>query len=199
MTLDNENRKYLENLITENPELCKKKDFQAEEFIFREGDFVEEIIFVKDGVLKLCKYNKEIKNEMILNFLLPGDLLISPSALLKNDYARLNCKVAKNSLSDFTSLCFINYKNVYEKFRQNNQELEKLSNFINNYILKTFEYYVNRLILENFRKRKTEEIVKKMVIEGSPIFNSGISQKDLASFFGILPSTLSDIFSKKIK
>jgi CRP-like cAMP-binding protein len=165
--------------------VTRSKDFQKGEFIFREGEGSETLFIVKEGLIKLTKTSAEGK-EQIVRLLFPGDFF-GLFALLRNEKHYTNAE----SLGK-TVICSVD-KNDFLKMMEGHSEMSFRFLLALNDRLYEADESVGFLGLMEVEQRLARALLlfhDKMKAK-SGTFTLPISKKDLASFIGTTPETIS--------
>lgn len=165
--------------------VTRSKDFQKGEFIFRVGEGSETLFIVKEGLIKLTKISAEGK-EQIVRLLFPGDFF-GLFALLRNEKHYTNaeslgrtviCSVEK---ADFLKMMEGHSEMSFRFLLALNDRLYEADESVGFLGLMEVEQRLARALLLFHDKIKAR----------SGTFTLPISKKDLASFIGTTPESIS--------
>jgi CRP-like cAMP-binding protein len=176
--------KDLNNVVS----LITKKSFQKGDVIFSEGEIFDKLFIINGGSIKIYKYNKEGK-EQILYILKEGEFL-GDLNLLKKDIFKFNATSLES-----TNICII-HKDDFDTLIKTNPEIS----------IKVLEYAHDRISsLENLVQTLTTKDVEvrlaSLLINLSNTFgiktDKGIeitltlTREDMANFIGVTRETIS--------
>ncbi|HJV17406.1 MAG TPA: Crp/Fnr family transcriptional regulator [Bacillales bacterium] len=166
--------------------MTRSRDFQKGEFIFREGEGSETLFVVREGIIKLTKTSAEGK-EQIVRLLFPGDFFGLFALLRNNEKHYTNAE----SLGK-TVICAIDKKD-FLKMMEGHSEMSFRFVLALNDRLHQADESVGLLGLLEVEQRLARALLlfydKAKAQNGS--FALPISKKDLASYIGTTPETIS--------
>jgi CRP-like cAMP-binding protein len=166
--------------------MTRSREIQKGEFIFREGEGSETLFVVKEGIIKLTKTSAEGK-EQIVRLLFPGDFFGLFALLRSNEKHYTNAE----SLGK-TFICAIDKKD-FLKMMEGNSEMSFRFVLALNDRLHQADESVGLLGLLEVEQRLARALLlfhdKTKAQNGS--FSLPISKKDLASYIGTTPETIS--------
>ena len=165
--------------------VTRSKDFQKGEFIFREGEGSETLFIVKEGLIKLTKTSAEGK-EQIVRLLFPGDFF-GLFALLRNEKHYTNAEALGK-----TVICSVDKKDFLKMMESHSEMSFRFLLALNDRLYEADES-VGFLGLMEVEQRLARALLlfhDKMKAKNGT-FTLPISKKDLASFIGTTPETIS--------
>jgi CRP-like cAMP-binding protein len=165
--------------------VTRSRDFQKGEFIFREGEGSETLFIVKEGIIKLTKTSAEGR-EQIVRLLFPGDFF-GLFALLRNEKHYANAEALGN-----TVICSINKKDFLKMMESHSEMSFRFLLALNDKLYQADES-VSHLALLEVEQRLARALLlfhDKMKAKNGT-FTLPISKKDLASYIGTTPETIS--------
>ena len=165
--------------------VARSRGFQKGDFIFREGEQSETLFVVNEGLIKLTKISAE-GMEQIVRLLFPGDFFGLFSLLrAEKHYANAEaigqtviCSIDKN---DFMKTMEINAGLSYRFLLAVNDRLYEADESVGFLGLMEVEQRLARALILFYEKMNGRD--------GS--FNLPISKKDIASFIGTTPESVS--------
>ncbi|SMQ65492.1 CRP/FNR family transcriptional regulator, anaerobic regulatory protein [Bacillus sp. OV166] len=166
--------------------VTRSRSFVKGEFIFREGEHSETLFVVNEGLIKLTKMSPEGK-EQIVRLLFPGDFF-GLFSLLKNEKHYMNAEAVGSS----TVICYIEKKD-FLKTMENNAELSYQFLLAVNDRLFEADESVGFLSLLEVEQRLARALIlfhDKMIAKNGT-FSLPITKKDLASYIGTTPESVS--------
>jgi hypothetical protein len=168
---------------------CKLYPF--EEKVFKQGEIINNIYIVKEGVFKIGKVDTpEFTNSLGFCF---KDYILAPFGVFAPGIGALfELKSIENNLTKCNSM----YEISLEQWKLFTEEDEMLtqtpaSAFCNNFT----EGIVFLAMLR--KNRNAESIYSNMYDANHPILNSGIANKYVAEFLGVTPNTLKQFANNK--
>ncbi|MFJ7725031.1 Crp/Fnr family transcriptional regulator [Neobacillus sp. NPDC097160] len=166
--------------------VTRSRHFLKGEFIFREGERSETLFVVNEGLIKLTKTSAEGK-EQIVRLLFPGDFfgLIS---LLKNEKHYVNAEV----IGGPTVICYIEKQDFLRTMEKNADLSYRFLLAVNDRLYEADES-VGFLSLMEVEQRLARALVlfHEKMNAASGAFTLPISKKDLASYIGTTPESVS--------
>lgn len=168
--------------------LIVHKSYMKGEQIVSEGQPLDSLIIINDGLVKAFKYSQEGK-EQILYILSPGDFF-GEKNLLKDQVSTFHVQALEGS-----AICMI-HKNEFRKLLGQHpsiglkviealsERIETLEGTIENMGTKTIEYRVNSVLLEFAKKHG---VAVKKGIE----FDLPLSREGIANYIGVTRETVS--------
>lgn len=172
-----------ELLLLQN--VTHSRSFQKGEFIFREGEQSETLLIVNEGLIKLTKSSADGK-EQIVRLLFPGDFF-GLFALLRDEKHYMNAEALEK-----TVICYIDKKDFLQTMAKNADMSFRLVVALNDRLFEADES-VGFLSLMNVEERLARALIlfyDKMKAHNG-VFSLPITKKDLASFIGTTPETVS--------
>ncbi|MEH7179995.1 Crp/Fnr family transcriptional regulator [Neobacillus vireti] len=165
--------------------VTKSHTFKKGEYIFGEGDRSETLFVVKEGLIKLTKTSLEGK-EQIVRLLFPGDFF-GLFSLLRDENHYMNAEPAQE-----TVICSIEKKDFLKTVEKNPDLAFQFLLAMNDRLYEADESVGNMSLLE-VEQRVARALVlfhDKMNRENG-YFTLPITKKDLASFIGTTPESIS--------
>lgn len=165
--------------------VTRSRTFQKGEFIFREGERSETLLIVNEGLIKLTKTSVDGK-EQIVRLLFPGDFF-GLYALLRDEQHYMNAEALTP-----TGICFIDKKDFLETMAKNAEMSFRFVVALNDRLYEADES-VGFLSLMDVEERLARALLlfSDKMNAGHGAFTLPISKKDLASFIGTTPETVS--------
>lgn len=155
-------------------------DLKRDDFFLSPGDPANKIAFVSSGVFKSYRINKE-GNEFVDAFLKTGDLIGDDSSLEKENAS--TCYI--QALTD--AKVFVSSENISETLHARNP----LWYSVGLKIIKKINFHYKRRV-EQLTMLKTVDRYHSFCQTHEAIINV-IAQKDIASYLGVTPESLSRI------
>lgn len=180
--------------ILEEPQLKEitdkitQKTYKKGEMIFFEGDKSEKLYVINSGKVKIFKYTKEGK-EQILYIISTGDFLGDLSLLKKEDF-----KFNAEALED-VNMCQLTKEDFDEAVRENPEialkilevlyeRIYKLENLVQSLSTKDIESRISRLLLSFIKDFGVpEDDIVKLELP--------LSREDMANYIGVTRETIS--------
>jgi CRP-like cAMP-binding protein len=177
--------------------VTSSRSFVKGEYIFREGERSETLFVVNQGLIKLTKMSHEGK-EQIVRLLFPGDFF-GLFSLLKSEDHYMNAEAVGPS----TVICYIEKKDFLKTMETNADLSYRFLLAVNDRLYEADES-VGFLSLMEVEQRLARALIlfhdKMNAINGT--FTLPISKKDLASYIGTTPESVSrkllSFMSKKL-
>jgi len=166
--------------------VTRSRHFLKGEFIFREGECSETLFVVNEGLIKLTKTSAEGK-EQIVRLLFPGDFF-GLFSLLKNEKHYVNAE----AIGGPTVICYIDKKD-FLRTMENKADLSYRFLLAVNDRLHESDESVGFLSLMEVGQRLARALIlfhDKLNAAGG-IFTLPITKKDLASYIGTTPESVS--------
>jgi CRP-like cAMP-binding protein len=165
--------------------VTRSRHVEKGEMIFREGESAQSFFVVKEGLIKLSKMSAEGK-EQIVRLLFPGDFF-GLSSLLRNAKHNLYAEAAAN-----TVICTIEKKD-FLKTMENNADLAYRFLLAVNERLYEADESVGSLSLMGVENRLAKALLlfQEKMNSGNKFFTLPITKKDLASYIGTTPESIS--------
>jgi CRP/FNR family transcriptional regulator len=166
-------------------QVTHSRSFQKGEFIFLEGEHSETLLVVKEGLLKLTKMSAQGK-EQIVRLLFPGDFF-GLFSLLRDEKHYMNAEAVEQ-----TVICSIDKKDFLKTMEANADLSYRFLLAVNDRLYEA-EESVGILGLMEVEQRLARALVlfhDKMKAKNGT-FSLPISKKDLASFIGTTPESVS--------
>ncbi|MBN2807764.1 MAG: Crp/Fnr family transcriptional regulator [Prolixibacteraceae bacterium] len=173
---------FFDKVETSQLELvCSSKiehQYQKGEFIIREGDFINDFIYLKSGLVKLTRQTADDK-EQILSFAKPFDFVSLLSVFSSKRY-HYSVIALEN-----TSICILSLDDVKKTILQNGlfslNLMEKLSEATDNIILDNLE--IKR---KHLRGRVAHVLIYfSEFIYGKKTIQLPVSRKEIAEYIGM--------------
>lgn len=180
--------------ILEEPELkkitdkIKRTNYKKGEIIFFEGDISDKLYVINHGKIKVFKYNKEGK-EQILYILSSGDFL-GDLSLLKKDEFKFNAEALED-----VNICQLTKDDFDQAVKENPdislkllevlyERINKLENLVESLSTKDIETRISRLLLG---------LIKDFGIpqDNTVILELPLSREDMANYIGVTRETIS--------
>jgi len=162
------------------------KRFGKGEYIFRDGERSETLFVVKEGLIKLTKMSPDGK-EQIVRLLFPGDFF-GLFSLLRNENHYLNAETVGAS----TIICYIEKKDFLNTMEKNAELSYRFLLTVNDRLYESDES-VGFLSFMEVEQRLARALIlfhDKMNAKNG-IFTLPITKKDLASYIGTTPESVS--------
>ncbi|WP_066393442.1 Crp/Fnr family transcriptional regulator [Neobacillus mesonae] len=165
--------------------VTRSRTFLKGEFIFHEGEQSETLFVVNEGLIKLTKMSAEGK-EQIVRLLFPGDFF-GLFSLLKNEKHYVNAEAVGN-----TVICYLEKKD-FLKIMESNADLSYRFLLAMNDRLYEADESVSLLSLMDVEQRLSRTLVlfHDKMNAGDSTFTLPITKKDLASYIGTTPESIS--------
>ncbi len=161
----------------------KSLSYKKNEIIYMAGDESDTLYIVRTGRVKLYRLSESGK-EQIIGFLNPGDFTGELSLFRKGKYGRF----AEATMD--TDLCTINRNDLQEfLLKYPSISIKLLTEFSNR--IDRSEQQQTRYATEKVETRIALFIAESLENENDTIFELPMSKKDLASYLGTTPETLS--------
>ncbi|WP_423801131.1 Crp/Fnr family transcriptional regulator [Neobacillus sp. SAB-20_R2A] len=177
--LNEEDRQILQKVT-------RSRSFSKGEFIFRNGEQSEALFVVNEGLIKLTKMSAEGK-EQIVRLLFPGDFF-GLFSLLKNDKHYVNAEAA----GPLTVICYIDKKDFLKTMESNADLSYRFLLALNDRLFEADES-MGQLSLMEVEQRLARALIllhdKQRAAGGA--FTLPITKKDLASYIGTTPESVS--------
>ena len=162
------------------------KRFGKGEYIFRDGERSETLFVVKEGLIKLTKMSPDGKKQ-IFRLLFPGDFF-GLFSLLRNENHYLNAETVGAS----TIICYIEKKDFLNTMEKNAELSYRFLLTVNDRLYESDES-VGFLSFMEVEQRLARALIlfhDKMNAKNG-IFTLPITKKDLASYIGTTPESVS--------
>lgn len=165
------------------------KEFKKNEIIFSEGGKAKTLYFVNEGKIKLYKYTKDGK-EQILHILSEGDFFGELNLLKESEYgfsaeAIENCKICTLSNDKFKEI-LLNKPEISIKILEiMGERLAKIENLVQSLATNDIDTRIAYLLLD-LSKRYGEEDLKHNISINLPI-----SRENMANYIGVTRETIS--------
>lgn len=166
----------------------KHKSFEKGELIFREGTPSDVLYFVNTGKIKLCKYTKDGK-EQILHILSEGDFF-GEFELLRSSVYKFDAKAIEK-----TAICILTKEEMRDIIMHNPEIGIKLLESVGNR-LASAEALVQNLATNDVDSRVAyliHELIEKygMMKQGKLTIKLPISREEMANYIGVTRETIS--------
>lgn len=173
------------NEINNLQQVTKSRCFKKGELIFREGEQSDKFFIVHKGLIKLSKVAENGK-EQILRLLFQGDFF-GQFALLKDENYYANAEALENTI-----VCTIEKKLFVDTIERNPTMAVNFINALSNRLVLADEW-MSLLSLLEVEQRLARVIILfyDRIGMSENQFTLPISKRDLASFIGTTPETLS--------
>lgn len=169
--------------------VIQSKSYKKGEFIFYEGDKSETLFVLNQGIVKISKIAGSGK-EQIVRFLFPGDFF-GQFALLQETTHYANAEVLDSSV-----VCVIHKADFQYIIEQNSKMAYRFLLAISERLRQTDDWMGTISLME------TEQRLAKMLVlfyeknSELPQFQLPVQKKELASWLGTTPETLSRKLTK---
>jgi len=159
---------------------CKTSKFiKKGEPIFEEGDYLNGVYCIKDGVCKVSKRSENGKNQ-IVNLVKRGDLL-GERSLISEEVSNLNAI----ALEDM-EVCFIPKEEIFRDLEKNASfTMDVLKNMA--FSLKNSDNLIVDMAQKSVKQRLAETIIKlqtKFGVNDSGAINLQLSREDIGNIIG---------------
>ena len=159
---------------------CKtSKIIKKGEHIFEEGDYLNGVYCIKDGVCKVSKMSENGKNQ-IVNLVKRGDLL-GERSLISEEVSNLNAI----ALEDM-EVCFIPKEEIFRDLEKNASfTMDVLKNMA--FSLKNSDNLIVDMAQKSVKQRLAETIIKlqtKFGVNDSGAINLQLSREDIGNIIG---------------
>lgn len=169
--------------MNEIMQTIKHLSFKKNEIVYRPGEESDTLYIVNRGRLKIYRLSESGK-EQIISFLNPGEFTGELSLFRQGHYERF----AEATMD--TELCTISRKDLHEfLLKYPSISLKLLSEFSNR--IEVSEKQQTRYATETVETRIALFIAESLENETSTIVELPMSKKDLASYLGTTPETIS--------
>lgn len=177
-----------EDQLGEITSKIKRKDYLKNEVVFFEGDRADRLYLLNKGKVKVYRYNKEGK-EQIIYILSEGDF-IGDSAIFKSGEFKFSAEAIED-----TNICELTKEDFQDIIRENPEialkvlentyeRMEKLEQLVQSLSTKDVETRIAGLLL-NFIKDFGKPSGNEIIIE------LPLSREDLANYIGVTRETIS--------
>lgn len=176
-----------------NQYLSKRDDAPLHNYLFVEGQPLQDIYAVCSGTFKLTKHNK-FNEEKVIGFRFPGEL-IGEDALHPKVYTHNAAAIGKGSVCKVNVEELLSYSEVIPKLQHSLVELLTRQSYVSQNQFesliskKSAESLVAAFLLNVAKRNSHTELPPKTV-------NLTMSRDNIANFLGLRRETLSRIFSK---
>ena len=165
--------------------VTRSRKFQKGEYIFREGDHSETLFVVKEGLIKLTKTSSEGK-EQIVRLLFPGDFF-GLFSLLRDENHYMNAEPVQE-----TVICLIEKRDFLHTMERNSDLSFRFLLAMNDRLYEADESVGNMSLLEvEQRLARALVLFHDKMNTKTGAFTLPITKKDLASFIGTTPESVS--------
>lgn len=165
--------------------VTRSRSFQKGDYIFREGERSETLFVVKEGLIKLTKTSAEGK-EQILRILFPGDFF-GLFSLLRDEKHYMNAESAQQTI-----ICSIEKRDFLKSMESNSEMSFRFLLAMNDRLYEADESVGNLSLMEvEQRLAKALILFHNKMKTDKEIFTLPITKKDLASFIGTTPESVS--------
>ncbi|MEH7246626.1 Crp/Fnr family transcriptional regulator [Neobacillus niacini] len=165
--------------------VTRSSKFQKGDYIFREGDHSETLFVVKEGLIKLTKTSAEGK-EQIVRLLFPGDFF-GLFSLLRDENHYMNAEPVQE-----TVICLIEKKDFLQTMERNSDLSFRFLLAMNDRLYEADETVGNMSLLEvEQRLARALVLFHDKMNTKTGAFTLPITKKDLASFIGTTPESVS--------
>ncbi len=159
---------------------CKtSKILKKGEALFEEGEHINGIFCIKDGICKVSKMSENGKNQ-IINLIKQGDL-IGERSLISDEVSNLNA-IALNDLE----VCFIPKKEILRDLEKNNNfSFDVLKTMAGS--LKNADNLIVDMAQKTVKQRLAETLLKledKFGINNDGVINIHLSREEIANIIG---------------
>lgn len=164
------------------------KIYDKNDVIFTEGNPVDTLYFINEGKIKLYKYNKDGK-EQILHILSDGDFfgglnLIKDSEYKFNAKAIENTKICTLTKEKFKDIVMENHGIAIKLLESLGERLTAIENLVQNLSTNDINVRIAYLLI-NLMDKYSE------VIDGVKSIKIPISREDMANYIGVTRGTIS--------
>lgn len=164
------------------------KSFDKGSMIFTEGSDANTLFFINVGKIKLYKYNKDGK-EQILHILTNGDFfgeldLIKSSNYQFNAKAMDNAKICTLKKSEVKNIILKKPEIALKLLESVGERLSAIENLAQNLSTNDVDARIAYLLL-NLMDKYSEEL------EGKKLINLPLSREDMANYIGVTRETIS--------
>lgn len=164
------------------------KSFDKGSMIFTEGSDANTLFFINVGKIKLYKYNKDGK-EQILHILTNGDFfgeldLIKSSNYQFNAKAMDNAKICTLKKSEVKNIILKKPEIALKLLESLGERLSAIENLAQNLSTNDVDARIAYLLL-NLMDKYSEEL------EGKKLINLPLSREDMANYIGVTRETIS--------
>jgi len=159
---------------------CKtSKTIKKGEFLFNEGEHINGVFCIKDGVCKVSKMSENGRNQVV-NLIKKGDL-IGERSLISDEVSNLNA-VALNDME----VCFIPKDEIIKDLEKNpNFSMDVLKNMANS--LKNADDIIVNMAQKNVKQRLAETLLHleaKFGVNEDGCIDIHLSREDIANIIG---------------
>jgi CRP/FNR family transcriptional regulator len=164
--------------LTDICEIKREENFSAGENIIREGELINEFIYMKEGLVKLSKNSKNSK-EQILSFSKPFDF-VSLLSVFSSDTYKYSVTALQN-----TTVCIIDL-NIVKKYAKQNA-------LFTMDLMSRISVATDKIILDNLelkRKNLKGRVAHLLLYFSKTIFNNRefelpVSRREIADYIGM--------------
>ena len=176
------------NELEEIVEEIEHKTFDKGTMIFSEGSEANTLFFINEGKIKLYKYNKEGK-EQILHILTNGDFfgeldLIKSSTYKFNAKAMDNAKICTLKKSEVKNIIMKKPEIAIKLLESVGERLAAIENLAQNLSTNDVDARIAYLLINLMDKYSEEEDGKKLI-------KLPLSREDMANYIGVTRETIS--------
>lgn len=165
--------------------VTRSRHYNKGAFIFHEGECSETLFVVNEGLIKLTKTSAEGK-EQIVRLLFPGDFF-GLNSLLREEKNYVNAEAVQQ-----TVICSIEKKDLLKTMEGNAQLSFRFLLAVNDRLYEADESIGNLSLLEvEQRLARALLLFNDKMNTKNGIFTLPFSKKDLASFIGTTPESVS--------
>ncbi|WP_312473564.1 Crp/Fnr family transcriptional regulator [Neobacillus sp.] len=166
--------------------VTRSNQFFKGEYIFRVGEQSEKLFVVNEGLIKLTKMSVEGK-EQIVRLLFPGDFF-GLFSILKNEKHYINAE----AIGFPTVICSIDKKDFLQTMENNAELAYRFLLAVNDRLYEADES-VGFLSLMEVEQRLARALIlfHEKMNAGNEAFTLPITKKDLASYIGTTPESVS--------
>lgn len=165
-----------------------QKEFKKGDVIFSEGNDAETLYFVNEGRIKLYKYNKDGK-EQILHMISDGEFFGELNLIKTSDY-KFNAKSIEK-----TKVCTLNKYEMKDIIMKNpeiaikllesaGERLAAIENLAQNLSTNDIDSRISYLLINLMEKYS-------QVIDGKKVIKLPLSREDMANYIGVTRETIS--------
>jgi CRP-like cAMP-binding protein len=168
----------VKKIYDQDPSHWETKIFRSDQVVFREGELVDKIFYIKDGTFRLFHYDNKIKEDSTIGFLFEGSCFFPPAYLLNEGETMFGLSAVGTNISSQSEICFMT-KAKWNKYISKDDDL---LGSISVYVLENLMMHLARDRRSNY---SIKEELAEMWAEQHPILVKEIKQKYVASYFGV--------------
>lgn len=174
--------------LTDIADMIKHREYKKNEVIFSEGGKAETLYFVNEGKIKLYKYNKDGK-EQILHILSDGDFFGELNLLKESKYgfnakALSDSKICTLGKDELKQILLSKPEIAIKVLEVVSERLSKIESLAQNLATNDVDSRMAYLLIDLGKKYGSEE-------ENKLNINLPINREDMASYIGVTRETIS--------